>query len=156
MNLDEIDLYDPAVQEDWFPAYKTLLEQAPVYQIPGTTVYVVCKYEDILTVVRDPETFSNQPEEHGGEPLIEHAEARQYYIDHGLGKETGRTRWPLLGMDPPDHRKYRVLIDKHMLSKSVLRRTQPFIEQTVDKLLSLIHISEPTRPPLLSRMPSSA
>lgn len=135
MNLDSIDLYDPKTQEDWFPAYKTLLEEAPVYQIPGTTVYVVCKYQDILTVVRDPKTFSNQPEEHGGEPLIEHAEARQYYIDHGLGKATGRTRWPLLGMDPPDHRKYRVLIDKHMLSKSVLRRTQPFIEQTVDELI---------------------
>ena len=135
MDLDKIDLYDPEIQEDWFPAYRTLLDEAPVYQIPGTTVFVICKYEDILTVVRDPKTFSNQPEEHGGEPLIEHAEARQYYIDHGLGKDTGRTRWPLLGMDPPDHRKYRVLIDKHMLSKSVLRRNQPFIEETVDKLI---------------------
>ena len=135
MDLESIDLYHPDVQEDWFPAYKTLLEQAPVYQIPGTSVFVVCKYEDILSVVRDPTTFSNQPEEHGGEPLIEHAEARQYYIDHGLGKETGRTRWPLLGMDPPDHRKYRALIDKHMLSKTVLRRNQPFIEKTVDDLI---------------------
>ncbi len=135
MDLESIDLFDPDIQEDWFPAYRTLLEEAPVYRIPGTTTYVICKYEDILTVVRDPQTFSNQPEEHGGEPLIEHEEARQYYIDHGLGKESGRTRGPLLGMDPPDHRKYRVLIDKHMLSKSVLKRTQPFIEQTVDDLI---------------------
>ncbi|MGI9328100.1 MAG: cytochrome P450 [Pseudomonadales bacterium] len=135
MNLDSIDLYDPETQENWFPAYKTLLDEAPVYQIPGTTIYVVSKHEDVCTVVRDAKTFSNQPEEHGGDLLIQHAEARQYYIDHGLGKDTGRSRWPLLGMDPPDHRKYRLLIDKLMLGKDTLRRTQPLIEQTVDQLI---------------------
>lgn len=135
MNLEEIDLYDPEIQENWFPAYKTILEEAPVYQIPGSTTYVITKYEDILRIVRDPETFSNQPEIHGGEQLIEHAEARQYYRDHGLGKDTGRARWPLLGMDPPDHRKYRLLIDKHLLSKSVLRRAQPMIEDVVEDLI---------------------
>ncbi|MBI1180057.1 MAG: cytochrome P450 [Alphaproteobacteria bacterium] len=132
---DAIDLYDPETQEDWFPAYRRLHEQSPVYRIPGTDTYVVCKYEDVLAVVRDPETFSNQPEIHGGEQLIEHAEARQYYVDHGLGRETGRARWPLLGMDPPDHKKYRVLIDKDMLSKTALRRAQPMIERTVDELI---------------------
>jgi cytochrome P450 len=135
MKLEDVDLYDPQIQEDWFPAYETLLEQAPVYRIPGTDTYVVCKHEDILTVVRDPETFSNQPEIHGGEQLIEHEEARRYYIEHGLGRETGRARWPLLGMDPPDHKKYRVLIDKDMLSKTALRRAQPMIEDTVDELI---------------------
>ncbi len=135
MKLEDVDLFDPKTQENWFPAYETLLEESPVYQVPGTTVYVVCKYNDIIEVVNDPATFSNQPEEHGGEPLIEHQEARQYYIDHGLGKATGRTRWPLLGMDPPDHKKYRKLIDKHMLSKSVLRRTEPYIKQVVDELI---------------------
>jgi len=135
MKIEDVDLFDRAIQENWFPAYETLLKESPVYQIPGTTVYVVCKYDDILGVVNDPATFSNQPEEYGGEPLIEHKKARQYYIDYGLGRETGRTRWPLLGMDPPDHKKYRKLIDKHMLSKSVLRRTKPYIEQVVDELI---------------------
>ena len=60
MDLDSIDLYDPETQEDWASAYKTLLEKAPVYQIPDSTIYVISKYEDILTVVRDPKTFSNQ------------------------------------------------------------------------------------------------
>ena len=135
MALDSIDLYNPETQEDWFPAYETLLSEAPVYQIPDSTIYVISKYEDILTVVRDPKTFSNQPELHGGDPLIEHAEASQYYIDHGLGKETGRSRWQLLGMDPPDHRKYRELIDSKMMSKSVLEGIRPFVEETVDQLI---------------------
>ena len=64
MDLDSIDLYNPETQEDWFPAYETLLREAPVYQIPDSTIYVISKYEDILTVVRDPKTFSNQPELH--------------------------------------------------------------------------------------------
>ncbi len=135
MNLESIDLYDPKTQENWFPAYRALHEHAPVYRIPGSDTYVICKYEDVLGVIRDPETFSNQPEIHGGEQLIEHPEARQYYIDHGLGKDTGRARWPLLGMDPPDHKKYRVLIDKDLLSKTTLRRAQPMIERTVDELI---------------------
>ena len=135
MDLESIDLYDPKTQEDWYPAYKTLLAEAPVYRIPDSSIYVVSKYEDIRRIVRDSETFSNQPEEHGGDMLIQHEKARQYYVDHGLGKETGRSRWPLLGMDPPEHRKYRVLIDKHMLGKSTLRRTRPLIEQTVNDLI---------------------
>ena len=135
MNMDSIDLFDPDIQENWFPTYKTLLEEAPVYRIPGSTTFVITKYEDILTIVSDPKTFSNEPEKYGGEPLIVHPEARQYYIDHGLGKQTGRTRWPLLGMDPPDHGKYRKLIDRHLMDRQVLRRTQPFIEETITELI---------------------
>ena len=38
-----------------------------------------------------------------------------------------------------------------------LKKTERLrIDRDIEKLLSLIHISEPTRPPLLSRMPSSA
>ena len=48
MDLDSIDLYNPETQEDWFPAYETLLREAPVYQIPDSTIYVISKYEDIL------------------------------------------------------------------------------------------------------------
>jgi len=48
MKLEDVDLFDPKTQENWFPAYETLLEESPVYQVPGTTVYVVCKYNDII------------------------------------------------------------------------------------------------------------
>ena len=71
MNLESIDLYDPKTQENWFPAYRALHEHAPVYRIPGSDTYVICKYEDVLAVIRDPETFSNQPEIHGGEQLLQ-------------------------------------------------------------------------------------
>ena len=52
MNLESIDLYDPRTQENWFPAYRALHEHAPVYRIPGSDTYVICKYEDVLAVIR--------------------------------------------------------------------------------------------------------
>ena len=50
MNLQQpIDLFDPAVQEDWYPTYRTLLEEARLSN-PHTDIYVLSKYEDILTL----------------------------------------------------------------------------------------------------------
>ena len=77
MNMDSIDLFDPDIQENWFAAYKMLHDEAPMYRIPGSTTFVITKYEDILIIVGDPQTFSNEPEKYGGEPLIVHPEARQ-------------------------------------------------------------------------------
>ncbi len=135
MNLQQpIDLFDPAVQEDWYPTYRTLLEEAPVYRIPDTDIYVLSKYEDILTVVTDTATFSNEPEAHGGDLLIKYPEARRYYVEHGLGKESGIGRWVPLGGDPPEHRKYRSLIDKFFRGRT-LADLRPMIEQIVDSLI---------------------
>ena len=59
MNMDSIDLFDPDIQENWFPAYKMHHDEAPIYRIPGSTTFVIAKYEDILIIVSDPQTFSN-------------------------------------------------------------------------------------------------
>jgi cytochrome P450 len=129
-----IDLFDPEVQENCYPAYEELREHHRVYLIPGTSIYVLTHYEDIIDIVRDTETYSNEPEKHGGDLLIEHAEARAYYLEHGLGKAQGRGRWAPLGMDPPEHRKYRQLIDRLFLGAS-LTRARPFIEEMVSSLI---------------------
>jgi cytochrome P450 len=63
MKLDEVDLFVSGAQEHWYPAYKILLEQAPVHRLPGegttrgTDGYVLSKYEDVARVVRDPVRF---------------------------------------------------------------------------------------------------
>lgn len=134
MNTPPIDLFDPKTQEDWYPAYRKLLSDFPVYQIPGTDTYVISRYEDILTVVRDTVTFSNEPAKHGGEMLIQHAEARQYYVDHGLGKDMGRSRFTPLGIDPPEHRKYRVLIERYFQNRALGKR-RATIEKVVESLI---------------------
>jgi cytochrome P450 len=134
MASQKIDLFDPEVQENWYPAYDVLRKEEPVYQIPGTTLYVVTRYEDILQVVRDIKTFSNEPETHGGDLLIKFPEAREFYAMHGLGKAEGRGRWTPLGVDPPRHRKYRVLVDK-FFQGGCLSKARPAIEQVVTQLI---------------------
>lgn len=134
MVVDSIDLFDPATQENWYPAYQKLLDEHPVYQIPGTSLYVLSRYEDIIRVVRDTKTFSNQPEDHGGDLLIKHPEARRYYEEHGLGRDCGRGRWAPLGIDPPDHRRYRALVDKFFQGRA-LAAARPLIENVVESLI---------------------
>ena len=57
--LSEYSLLDEQVLACPFEFYSRLLEEAPVYRMPETGMYVVSKHEDILTVTRDTETFSN-------------------------------------------------------------------------------------------------
>jgi len=134
MNSCPVNLFDPDVQENWYPAYDQLREHEPVFQIPGTTVFVLTRYEDIVQVVRDLETYSNQPESHGGELLIQHQEARDYYVRNGLGKDEGKGRWTPLGIDPPVHRKYRQMVDK-FFQGAALTRARPMIEELVTRLI---------------------
>lgn len=134
MNSCPVNLFDPAVQENWYPTYDMLRENEPVFQIPGTTIYMLTRYDDIIQVVRDLDTFSNQPENHGGDLLIKHQEARDYYIQNGLGKDVGKGRWTPLGIDPPQHRKYRQMVDK-FFQGTALNRARPMIEAFVTRLI---------------------
>ena len=62
-----IDLFEPGAQEHWFESYKILHEQAPISRIPGagwlpgTDAFVLTKFEDISRVVKDTDTFPQNP-----------------------------------------------------------------------------------------------
>lgn len=131
---DTIDLFDPATQENWYPAYERLRAEAPVFQIPGTNLYVLSRYEDIIRVVRDPKLFSVEHERLGGDLLLKYPEARAYYVTHGLGKDVGRGRWSPLTTDPPVHRRYRGLVDQFFQGRG-LDAARPMIERLVDALI---------------------
>lgn len=134
MDREPIDLFDPATQENWYPAYDRLREEQPVFRLPGTQIYVLTRYEDIIRVVRDPKLFSVQHERLGGDLLIKYPEAREYYRIHGLGKDTGRGRWSPLTTDPPLHRMYRSLVDRFFQGKALVE-ARPMIERLVDELI---------------------
>ena len=61
---DEVDLFDPAVQEDWYPAYDVLREQGPAAlkaQLSDTTPFV----EQLFHRERDLEPLDT-PERRAG------------------------------------------------------------------------------------------
>jgi len=123
-----VDLFDSKTQENWYPAYAKLQQEAPVYQIPGMNLYVLTRYDDIAAVVRNSELFSNQAELHGGEPLLRFAEARRIYEERG---------WPRsfpLAVDPPEHKMYRSLVDRFFMGERLMR-LRPMIQGIINDLI---------------------
>ncbi|MCB1688969.1 MAG: cytochrome P450 [Halioglobus sp.] len=51
-------LLDPAVIENPYPFYRELLEHAPVYQVPGTDVYLVSSWQLIHEVLKNQADYS--------------------------------------------------------------------------------------------------
>ena len=56
-----MDLYAPAMQQDRYPAYDELREEAPVHCMPGTSTYVLTRYEDVAWVSKRTDLFANGP-----------------------------------------------------------------------------------------------
>lgn len=120
--MTDIDLFDAAVQEDWYPTYDRLRVEAPVYRIPRSDLYVVTRYEDCMHVLRHQDLF---PTGTGG---LRHAAAREVY------ERDGWPRWAPLSTNPPEHRAYRALIDGFFDHRGSLR-WEAEIEATVQELI---------------------
>ena len=120
--MSDIDLFDPATQEDWFPTYRRLRDEQPVYRMPGTNIHVVTRYDDVLYVLRHQELFPT------GSGSTRTAAAREVYETKGWARITP------LSTNPPDHRNYRELVDGFFDAKGSLH-WQPIIEATIADLL---------------------
>ena len=101
-DLDELGLFDDAVAGDVRDPYPELAEarrQHPVQKLDsslmpheeGQEVFFVYRHEDIAQVLRDAETFSSA-----------------HIIDLIMGPVMGE--YIMLGMDDPQHRRYRALV----------------------------------------------
>ena len=122
-----IDLMDPAVQEDWFPYYRVLREQAPVWRVPATGEYFLSRYEDVIYVLRHPELFPHTSTSSEFR-LLQTDAANRYYEEHGWRRKQ------TLGIDPPVHREYRVLVDP-WFNGAGAERARPVIERLAASLM---------------------
>ena len=120
---DEIDLFDPATQQDWYPAYDRLRSEAPVFKMPGTTTYVVTRYADVMHVLRHQDVFPS-----GTGLTGRSAGAHEVYAARGW------QRLAPLGVNPPEHRHYRALVDRFFDSAGSQRYAE-LIQQVIDELL---------------------
>jgi cytochrome P450 len=89
----DVDLFDPATQQDWFPTYRRLRDEAPVYQMPGSQMFVVTRYDDVMTVLRHQDVFPT------GAGVTRSDTAQRVYDD------TGWQRITPLSVNPPEHRR---------------------------------------------------
>ncbi|MEM6682020.1 MAG: cytochrome P450 [Pseudomonadota bacterium] len=103
--LEEFNFFDPEVLEDPFEFYQLAQEQAPVYAVPGTNIFLVTKYETITEANKNPMLFSND-----FSAMLEGRGSTDEEIKAILAKG-----WPqantLLTNDPPSHTRFRKLVN---------------------------------------------
>src|SRR5215210_3865947 len=69
----EFDPLDPDYLADPYPYYARFRRESPVFYAPKIDFWVVSRYEDIASIVKDPETFSNARVQEPLHPLTEEA-----------------------------------------------------------------------------------
>lgn len=126
MRVEDVDLFAPGTQADWYPTYDLLREDAPVYRIPGTDTYVLTRYEDVAWVSRRTDLFLNGPAPSAA--LVKDEEAMRIYA------ERGRVRRTILGTNPPVHRRYRDLVDPFFNPRGAEQRRE-LITTAIDELI---------------------
>lgn len=101
----DFNFFDEAVLNCPYDFYRTLQEQAPVYKLPGTNIFMVTRYADIKQLLKDTGTYSNNFTHllKGPEPA---PEVTAVYETAWAPVDT------MITADPPRHKTYRTLVNK--------------------------------------------
>lgn len=106
------DPFDPEQADNPYPWAAAARKEAPVFYMPELDVWCVTRWEDVLEVMRDDETFSSRnaltPKEMDG-PLAE-----VFPDGHPI-------RHSLLLKDPPEHTRVRKLVQKNFTPKAIAK-----------------------------------
>jgi cytochrome P450 len=124
------DPLDPAFRADPYPAYRVLLEEAPLFE-SQYGLLVVSRYEDVMTLLRSPGTSNDfrksprfqQPAGPGGLP------APAVEDDEDVTPS-------FLFLDPPDHTRLRGLVSRAFTPRRVeqlRRRAQQIADEVFDR-----------------------
>ena len=107
--------FDPAVLESPWEYFRALRAEAPVFRDPFTGIFHVASYERVLEAVRDFDTWSNRfaPSLGGASGPSGDAELDALHAESLPGVDT------LLTADPPEHRRFRSLVNKAFTPRRV-------------------------------------
>ena len=144
VDLADFGLFDPAVQQCPHVYYARMQQDAPVFQaaIPGGSLHLITRHEDVLEVVRDTETFSSRFDTSGGISSELATRMKELYETEGGYDRIGT----MLTVDPPDHTRYRRLVAKAFTPK-VINDLEPAIRAItaglIDDLLDRAAAGDP-------------
>ncbi|HEY6132185.1 MAG TPA: cytochrome P450 [Halioglobus sp.] len=97
---------DPLIRNNPFPFYRALREQQPVYYDPQLDVYLISRYEDVMTVLRDTVNFSL---EHGYQDRYANGHVEE--LAEIMNRDGGGFIRDIIAVDPPAHTRLRKLLD---------------------------------------------
>ncbi|WP_157102153.1 hypothetical protein [Nocardia caishijiensis] len=110
------DFNDPEVIADPYPSYALLREEAPVYHSRRPDLWIVSRYDDVRTVVRDAHRFSSAVSAIGSDPFDPAFEPPRWL-------SAAFSRIPavrvLLTSDPPDNTMLRRKVSRTFTARLV-------------------------------------
>ena len=121
------DIFDPAAIARPHQFYERLRAEAPVAWSNQMKAWLLTRYEDVRTVLRDPEHFSSLRPSQGGTQVS----GRPDMYREDVAPAGTLT---MLGADPPDHTRLRRLLDRDF-TPSKIRALELHVQEITDRLL---------------------
>jgi cytochrome P450 len=126
------DPYSAALSHTTDAAYAWMRAEQPVYQLPGTNVFLISRYNDIIAAARDIETFSNEFISPG---IALGAGSSSISEELAAVRATGYPQVStMLTRDPPAHDRFRRLTTRAFTARRIAS-WEPDIERIVDELI---------------------
>ncbi|WP_299195494.1 cytochrome P450 [uncultured Erythrobacter sp.] len=129
----EINLFDAELQQCPYDAYKQLRDEAPVYNIPGTDMWVVSRYEHVREVLMDPQRFPSSAADSQFRASAGDMERAQMVM--ARFKEKGWLPAPTLnGRDDPNHKQMRAMFNQ-AFKPSKIKEIDPEVQGLAYELI---------------------
>ena len=126
---EQFSLLDPAVQQCPFAYYKVLRDEAPVYLMPETGMYIVTSYDLLMEVMKNNKVYSNLAP--AGRRAGLYCEEAEKIINE---KGYGRFMPTIVNNDQPGHTVYRGLVNDAFRAGRI-RQMEAYITEVVDDLI---------------------
>ena len=110
---------------------RRLQREAPVYQDPASGIYFISRYDDVVAMSMDHETFSSVMPFGPAQGRVEGNDDDELQQIMSQGYPNVPT---MLTQDPPLQRRYRKFVDGSFAPKP-LKALEPFIERTSNELI---------------------
>ncbi|MBL6689727.1 MAG: cytochrome P450 [Pseudomonadales bacterium] len=127
--VHEINPMHPEVLKSPWMMNRRLREEAPVFQDPNSGIYFISRYEDVVKMAMDHETFSSRMLTASRQ--LTATEDKEIMDVMASGYPNVPT---MLTEDPPAQRRYRKFVDG-AFSPKALKALEPYIESLANELI---------------------
>jgi cytochrome P450 len=129
IDLSTFNPFDPQTLQCPFPHYRQMRREAPVMKVEAIGVHLVTRHEDVIEVLRDPQTYSSR---FGGAGMPRSPEDRQR-LQAVIAE--GYPRVPtMLTADQPEHTRYRRLVSRAFGPRAIAA-LEPAIRSIATRLI---------------------
>ena len=137
VDLDTLNLFSNENLIDPWDAYHKLRDDAPIFFQEAMNAYVVTRYDLLMQVLRDTETFSSKFDNvlgASGFSFLETASEEEQAKFMAVAQQMVLPPPTMLTLDPPEHTNYRSLVNRVFTAGNV-RKMEPYITDVIEKTI---------------------